>query len=365
MTDWTGGAPVEEAKPLPTRKIQWSQVKPVKWLWEQRIPIAKLSLLVAEEGGGKGTLAAWLATAVMRGDLYGDVTESQRVMIVGDEDGLEDTWVPRLIAAGATRTQLEQLVVVPAKEIQLYNPDDVRMLRTTVQQEAVGWVLFDQALDHIDGGKDGAGIYNPKHIRDALRPLRYVARDADVAVTAFLHPIKGSPKNFRELVGGSHQFNAVARASLWLGPDPDSEDPADRILVRGKGNLSAEPPSFEFRIESREFELAGSHWNQPAVANARYGERYRRDLEGGNGYGFGQRATRPAHELAVAATLAALQSDEAKTIAQLSDETGVSRNTLPKTLALLQEQGLVSRVGGDKGPWQLVDKPPGQLKGLA
>jgi hypothetical protein len=358
LTDWLPeGVEQEAPKPLPTRTIDWSQVKPVRWLWEQRIPVGKLSLLVAEEGGGKGTLAAWLATAVMRGDLYGDINESQRVMIVGDEDGLEDTWVPRLIAAGATRAQLEQLVVVPAQEIQLYQADHVRMLQTTIEQESIGWVLFDQALDHIDGGKDGAGIYNPKHIRDALRPLRYVARDADVAVTAFLHPIKGTPKNFRELVGGSHQFNAVARASLWLGPDPDSEDPADRILVRGKGNLSAEPPSFEFRIESREFELEGVDWNQPAVAGARYGERYRRDLEGGNGYGFGQRASRSTHELALAATLVQMQqAGDPQTITQLAEATGVARNTMTKTLELMREQGLVSRIG-ERGPWKLVDQP--------
>jgi hypothetical protein len=359
MSDWLPEG-VEQAapQPLPTRRIDWAHVRPVRWLWEQRIPVGKLSLLVAEEGGGKGTLAAWLTTAVMRGDLYGDVAESQRVMIVGDEDGLEDTWVPRLLAAGATRELLDQLLVIPTQEIHLGRPDDVMALATTVQQEHVGWVLFDQALDHIDGGKDGTGIYNPKHIRDALRPLRYMARDAGVAVTAFLHPVKGSPKNFRELVGGSHQFNAVARASLWLGPDPDSEDPADRILVRGKGNLSAEPPSFEFRIESREFELNGIHWNQPTVTAARYGERYRRDLEGGNGYGFGQRASRPAHESAVPVVLGALAAADAPlSIAALCDATGLGRNTVPKTLGLLQEQGLASRVG-DKGPWQLTEKPP-------
>ncbi len=359
MSDWTGGFPVARPEPLRTLPIQWDRVRPVEWLWDRRIPLGKLSLLVSEESGGKGTLEAWLAVAVMRGDLFGDRHGTpQRVLIIGDEDGLEDTWIPRLLAAGATRTEIESLLVPvdPAEVVNL--AIDHARLTETIRHHHVGWVVFDQLLDHIDGGRDGAGIYNPKHIRDALKPLRYVARDTEVAITGNLHPIKGSPKSFRDLIGGSHQFNAVARASLWLGPDPDSEDPAARVLVRGKGNLSAEPPCFEFKIVSKIVDFGDFELDQPTVFEPVEGVRHRRDFEGGTG--FGQGATTPAHERAVPAVLARLGTDQDKaaTISKLADEIGISRNTLSKTLKLLREQGLADQINGDKGPWVLAATPP-------
>ena len=80
-------------------------------------------------------------------------------------------------------------------------------------------------------------------------PLRRVAGAHGIAAVGLLHPIKGRAKSFRELMAGSHQFNAVSRSSLLLGVDPLDQD--RRVLVRGKGNHSAAPRSFEFRIGVR------------------------------------------------------------------------------------------------------------------
>src|SRR5438105_298004 len=82
----------------------------------------------------------------------------------------------------------------------------------------------------------GEGVYAPTLVREVLRPLRRVAADTDVAVVGLLHPTKAGG-SFRQVVAGSHQFNAVSRSSLLLAVAPDDEK--RRVLVRGKGNHTA------------------------------------------------------------------------------------------------------------------------------
>jgi hypothetical protein len=261
---------------LALRGVIWERVRPIRWLWARRIPLGFPSLLVGEEGVGKGTLVAWVIGRATRGELDGDLYgQPTRVLLVGDEDAFEPVWVPRLHIAGADLMLLR-------------TPDDgesladlrasAEALRRAVERQGVGLVVFDALLDHIDGGRDGAAIYNPKHIRDALAPLRRVAREHDIAVLGLLHPIKGRVTNFRDLAAGSHQLNAVSRSSLLLGVDPADED--RRVLVRGKGNHSANPSSFEFGIHAREFALNGHGFEMPLVVAEREGDRTLRDLLG-------------------------------------------------------------------------------------
>ncbi len=136
--------------------------------------------------------------------------------------------------------------------------------------------MLDQLLDHVSSGKDGGGVYNPKNVRQAMMPLRRVAGERGIAAVGLLHPVKGRPKTFRDLLSGSHQFNAVSRSSLLLGKDPDDED--RRVLVRGKGNHSAAPRSFEFRVGVESFDLAGHRFEMPVVTDVEEGDRSVEDL---------------------------------------------------------------------------------------
>jgi hypothetical protein len=104
------GLGLEPAAGLRTRGVDWKRVRPLRWLWTHRIPIGMLSLLVGEESVGKGTLAAWLIARATRGELDGDSQgEPVRVLVIGDEDGFEPIWVPRLHVAGADLSMLHTL----------------------------------------------------------------------------------------------------------------------------------------------------------------------------------------------------------------------------------------------------------------
>ena len=273
-----GAAPTEEAAVeaiLRTRGVDMDRVRPIRWAWERRIPIGYPSLIVGEEGTGKGTIASWLIARATCGELPGDLHGSPiRVLIVGDEDAFEPIWVPRLYAAGADLTRV--LTLDDGEYLDDFSTAALRLARA-VERDEIGLVVFDQLLDHVPGGLTGEAVYNPKHVRQALVPLRRVSFDRNIAALGLLHPIKGNPRSFRDLIAGSHQFNAVSRSSLFLGVDPDGGE-HDRILVRGKGNYSAAPRSLEFTIAAEAIELNRHTFEVPKVVNVVEGDRTIDDL---------------------------------------------------------------------------------------
>jgi hypothetical protein len=87
-----------------------SKSRPPRWAWQGWLPIGSLSLIVGCEGVGKGTLAAWLIARMTKGDLPGHMRHRPvNAAIIGDEDGFNSVWVPRLHAAGCDLKRVKQL----------------------------------------------------------------------------------------------------------------------------------------------------------------------------------------------------------------------------------------------------------------
>lgn len=83
--------------------------EPVKWLWEGRIPLGKVTLLDGEPGLGKSLLALEIAARVTRGaamPLSKERGAPADVALFNDDDGLADTIRPRLEAEGADLTRI-------------------------------------------------------------------------------------------------------------------------------------------------------------------------------------------------------------------------------------------------------------------
>ena len=219
--------------------------------FRSRVPIGKVALNVGNEGVGKGAVTAYIAARWSRGELAGHLWGSPAtVFVIGDEDAVNDTWTPRLHLAGADFSHVH-FQVEADDEIDLTDPADVEHLRVLLRLAGARVVVFDALLDHIGGS--GVDEFKPKAVRGALRPLRRLAIEEDVAVLGILHPRKGRVASFRDLVANSHQFNAVSRSSLLLAPHPT--DAERRVLAWGKGNHAGLVPTLEFRIEPVTFTL--------------------------------------------------------------------------------------------------------------
>ena len=255
------------ARGLHVRRADLARVRPVEWLWRRRLPIGYLALLLGAEGVGKGGLVAWIIARITRGELPGDLAgRPGRVLIVGDEDAFESVIMPRLYAAGADLDLVDELCA-GEEDDELEVRRDAERLRELIREGEYALVYIDQLLDVLGVDTDD---WRSKPVRDALRPLRRTARDLNTTVCATLHPNKGQRSSFRDLVSGSHAFNALSRSSLLLAQHPDDEE--RRVVVRGKGNLSAAPPSFEFKIEPRLLEINGYGFDLPVVGQEHDGE---------------------------------------------------------------------------------------------
>src|SRR3954464_6558261 len=77
-------------------------IRPVHWLWADRIALGTLALLGGREGIGKSTMAYQLAADLTRGRLPGvHFLQPRAVIVAATEDSWGHTIVPRLMAADA------------------------------------------------------------------------------------------------------------------------------------------------------------------------------------------------------------------------------------------------------------------------
>ena len=80
------------------------ELKTVEWLWQDIIPLGKLSMIVGDVGLGKSFLGLALMTHVSRGAPWPvDHAPCKRgdAILISAEDSANDTILPRLMALNA------------------------------------------------------------------------------------------------------------------------------------------------------------------------------------------------------------------------------------------------------------------------
>ena len=245
---------------LVVRAADLSLSRPPEWAWQDRLVLSALNLIVGQEGAGKGTLACWIFARLTLGELPGSLSGSPvSVAIVGDEDGFDAVWTPRLHAAGADLSRVKLIERGDGSLIEL--AADRERLSAIVDAFGVRLLYLDQLTDNLGAAVDD---WRAKQVREALAPARQLARELNCAVLGSLHPNKGGG-TFRQLMSGSIAFNALSRSSLLLAEHP--EDPERRVVTRAKGNLSAVPEAVEFAIDGYAFRANGHMFNVPRAAD--------------------------------------------------------------------------------------------------
>lgn len=216
------------------------EVRPVHWLWADRLALGVLALLGGREGIGKSILGYTLAADVTRGRLPGVYFGIPKAVIVAaTEDSWAHTIVPRLMAAGADLDRVFRVDVTTAGGVDtsVSLPRDLLDLERMCREHDVALILLDPLVSRLNAELD---THKDAEVRLALEPVAALADRARALVLGLIHVNKSASRDPLTMLMGSRAFAAVARAVLFMMVDPDN----DRIALVGqpKNNLGLADP---------------------------------------------------------------------------------------------------------------------------
>jgi len=228
---------------------------PIQWLWYNKIPLGKMSLIVGDPGAGKSLLVLYLAAVISRGDDWPDVKnapghEPGSIIILTAEDGIADTVRVRAdeMKADVSRIKiLEGVLSAGSEELEFL---DIRKHLPLIENQVreigdVRLIVFDPItayLGNLEGNKN-------VQIRSALGPLATFSEKFNVATIGISHLNKDQAKKALYRALGSVAFTATAR-SVWL-VQQDEDDPKKqrRFFSPLKANVCKDPTTLAFKID--------------------------------------------------------------------------------------------------------------------
>jgi hypothetical protein len=226
-----------------TKLIDASKVvcRQVSWLWPDRIPLAKHTLVAGDPGLGKSLVTLDLAARVSAGIPFPDGTSAfpaSHVVLLSGEDDPSDTIVPRLNAAGAdaNRITLVQGVHAVTKSGDMTErafslESDISLLHKIIESRQAKLIVIDPIsafLGNVDGNSNS-------QVRSLLAPLAWLAADLECAILTVTH-LRKSGGSALHRIAESLAFSAAARSVWTIAADP--YDKARRLFVPVKANLS-------------------------------------------------------------------------------------------------------------------------------
>ena len=228
------------------------KIKPVKWLWPGVLAQGKLVIIAGEPGLGKSQISLFVCATVSNGGEWpvsGEVSEKGSSLILSAEDGVEDTIVPRLTAAGADLSKIEILQAVKlgkGKERSFDLTKDVDRLRdATRDKDDVRLIVVDPISAYL-GGTDS---HKNADVRAALTPIIEFAEEIGACLLCVSHLNKTKQVSALSRITGSIAFAASARSLYLVARDP--EDPNLRLMLSLKNNLAKETHGFRYQIEEK------------------------------------------------------------------------------------------------------------------
>jgi len=229
----------------------------IDWLWDNRIPIGRLTLLDGDPGSGKSFLSLEIASRVSKGEALpfgGKKRSPANVLLMSCEDGYSDTVRPRLDRLGADVSR----IAIPNPQKGL----STTMLNASFIEQAVR--ELGPSLVVIDPIVAFAGRKNTdkaNDVRELLSPLMSIAERFALACLVIRHFTKQVDAKAIYRGGGSVDFMAACRCAFIIVESED--EPNMRVLAQVKNSIGSKSPSVSFSIDEN-----GFRWGGHVAANA-------------------------------------------------------------------------------------------------
>jgi hypothetical protein len=230
---------------------------PVEYLWSRRIARGKSTLVGGWPGVSKSTLLIDLAARVSTGAAWPDGqghAPRGNAVILSAEDGIADTLIPRLIAAGGDRRCVHFLTMVNtgsrARPFSLLS--DVHLLEAKLCEIGdVALVGIDPLTAYIGHGQIDS--HRNSDVRSVLMPVAEMADRHNVAVVGITHLSKAQGPRALARFMGSIAFVAAARAAFLVIDELDGDGHATgrKLMLQAKNNLAPPQPGLAYRVAQR------------------------------------------------------------------------------------------------------------------
>jgi hypothetical protein len=226
----------------------------VRWLWPNRIPFGKLTILDGDPGLGKSVLALTLAAALSRGEALPcpelaappDSMPAANVLLISAEDGLADTISPRLLAARADLDRVFSVDRIPEGDALRMPvlPDDSTLIAGLIADHSARLMVIDPLTAFLSSD---VNTFKDQDCRRALAPLSAAAEASGCAVVVVRHLNKARGANALYRGGGSIGLIGAARSGLLVARHPGAPD--RRVVALTKSNLAAATSSLAYRLQ--------------------------------------------------------------------------------------------------------------------
>jgi putative DNA primase/helicase len=229
-------------------------VENIEWLWQDRVPLGKLTLYVGDPSQGKSLATLDLAARFSRRLPFPDGARPAlgSTILISAEDGAADTIKPRLLAAGADCSRIHVIeavrVILPdgITQTSTFNLDrDLEKLEEVIRKlPDVKLFIVDPLSAYLGETVDS---YRDSDVRRILTPLSAFAERLRIAVLGIMHLNKKDTPGALQRISSSGGFAAAARAIWGFGNDPDSKE--THVMVPVKSNLAPLAPGLAYRID--------------------------------------------------------------------------------------------------------------------
>jgi hypothetical protein len=236
-TGGTGAIQATETSGLYVISFSKIEAKPVEYLLPELLPKEQITVLLGEEGVGKGLYCSYLVARLTSG------VSPRRVLLISSEDHPESVIKSRLQVAGARESQVlfmmkdpETLTGVPTF------PNDLPVVEQIIREQDIDVLIIDPWLSVIPGNIQ---IKDTQQARAALDPLNTLARNTGVSIVLVTHTNRQVGTSTRNMYGATVALRQASRFCLMAIEDPNDSE----ILYVGveKSNLSEKSPAVKFR----------------------------------------------------------------------------------------------------------------------
>jgi hypothetical protein len=232
--------------------------KKVDWLWRGRLPLAKVVVFEGDPDEGKSTTAIDIAARVTTGAAMPDGNPgipASGAVIVSLEDGIDDTIVPRFMAAKADLSKVRIIQTIKGPDGIDRTPTlpvDLPEIEAAIKDVGARILVIDPLVATLASDTNS---FRDQDIRRVLAPLAVLADANGVLAIVIRHLNKGSNPNPKYRGGGSIGILGAARAAFLFAESPDKD--GSKIMAAVKTNLCAKPPAMRYALRGRQVDFKG------------------------------------------------------------------------------------------------------------